>query len=84
MVTTIDKAPKINVTNRDFWSRAAEACKAAYFSFNPKQLTAVCNAFMQAKYYDKHLLSFLAKQSARLVHNFRPNDLAVLLKAFSW
>lgn len=84
IVTTIDAAPKLNVTNRDFWQRAAEACKASYFSFNPTQLTAVVHAFMQAKYYDRQLLEFLARAAIRSVHVFRPNDLAVLLKGFSW
>ncbi|CAD7950393.1 unnamed protein product, partial [Amoebophrya sp. A25] len=61
LVATIDRAPKLNVTNRDFWMRAADACRSAHLSFNPKQLTALVNAFMQGRHYDRHLLSSLCQ-----------------------
>jgi hypothetical protein len=61
LVITIDQAPKMNVTNSDFWEKASVAVLGSAFSMNPKQITAVVNAFQSARWKDKAVLGKLAK-----------------------
>ena len=81
---TIQWGPKLNVTNEDFWQRAAEQTKASVHAFNPKQLAVVTNSFSNSRYHDSVLFGKLARACARKIGDFRAVDLAILIKAFSW